>query len=320
MLSLLAPADISVTGSSRPAVKGAPRIEEPQRSQGEVRFEVPDDMIPASHVARTLGAEWFRPDGRAGERQRVCSPECRRERRRRQAKRRDSPCLGSTDAASPSAMDPTAIPPTVEGRREIDFSNGKNAHAGKVRLQPGQILEVRGINDVSAASGGSHHDGIDRRRRRHRSQGLPSRFRKDLIDRVHVERRQYVLGEVGSATPPFDDDGRRNRDAHVVPNGCREHSANPLMPSFEANERTRIERQASHSARIFSASSGETRASRPNRSRSRSRASRWRRSLVASARTAERLPPRVFACRRNHLRSPSSTEMLTFCALLMSGM
>jgi transposase len=54
MLSLFAPADISVTGSSRPTVKGAPRIEEPQRSQGEVRFEVPDDMIPASHVARTL--------------------------------------------------------------------------------------------------------------------------------------------------------------------------------------------------------------------------------------------------------------------------
>jgi transposase len=31
-----------------------PRIEEPQRVQSEIRFEVPDDMIPVSHMARTL--------------------------------------------------------------------------------------------------------------------------------------------------------------------------------------------------------------------------------------------------------------------------
>jgi len=47
----------------------------------------------------TTCREWFRPDVRAGERQRVCSPECRRERRRRQAKRRRSEDLEGYRAA-----------------------------------------------------------------------------------------------------------------------------------------------------------------------------------------------------------------------------
>ena len=54
MLSLFDPADISVTDPRLSAVKGAPRIAEPQRAQGVMRFEVPDDMVPPSHPARTL--------------------------------------------------------------------------------------------------------------------------------------------------------------------------------------------------------------------------------------------------------------------------
>ncbi len=33
---------------------GRPRIDEPARSQGEIRFEIPDDMVPPSHAARVL--------------------------------------------------------------------------------------------------------------------------------------------------------------------------------------------------------------------------------------------------------------------------
>ena len=50
--SLFAPSDIAPT---RPAPeRAAARIAEPQRAQGEMRFEIPDDMVPASHVARVL--------------------------------------------------------------------------------------------------------------------------------------------------------------------------------------------------------------------------------------------------------------------------
>src|SRR2546428_388412 len=33
---------------------GKARVSEPMRSQGEIRFEVPEDMLPPSHVARVL--------------------------------------------------------------------------------------------------------------------------------------------------------------------------------------------------------------------------------------------------------------------------
>ena len=50
--SLFAPSDIAPT---RPAPeRAAARIAEPQRAQGEMRFEIPDDMVPGSHVARVL--------------------------------------------------------------------------------------------------------------------------------------------------------------------------------------------------------------------------------------------------------------------------
>lgn len=54
MLSLFDPSDIPVTNSSPSAVKGAPRIVEPQRAQGEMRFEIPDDLVPPFHPARIL--------------------------------------------------------------------------------------------------------------------------------------------------------------------------------------------------------------------------------------------------------------------------
>jgi transposase len=62
----------------RDAGRGKPRIEEPRRVQGEMRFEIPDDMVPPSHEARTLwnvlgtldlrafGADCQSVEGRAG--------------------------------------------------------------------------------------------------------------------------------------------------------------------------------------------------------------------------------------------------------------
>lgn len=49
---LFAPAEIAATRAASGG--GAPRIAEPQRVQGEIRFEVPDNMVPASHPARLL--------------------------------------------------------------------------------------------------------------------------------------------------------------------------------------------------------------------------------------------------------------------------
>ena len=50
--------DDSTVFSTPPDAKacppGKPRVQEPERSQGEIRFEVPDDMVPASHPARVL--------------------------------------------------------------------------------------------------------------------------------------------------------------------------------------------------------------------------------------------------------------------------
>src|SRR5258708_31131824 len=91
-----------------------------------------------------------------------------------------------------------------------------------------------------------------------------------------------------------------------------------MAAPFEADEGTRIEGQPCHSARIASAPVEETFASSPNRSSNRSRASRWRRRRVASARTADTFPPCRLARRLNHLRSFASTEMLSFCALAMT--
>jgi len=46
---------LSSPASNRTEPKpGKPRIAEPQRAQGEVRFEMPDDMLPPSHTARIL--------------------------------------------------------------------------------------------------------------------------------------------------------------------------------------------------------------------------------------------------------------------------
>jgi transposase len=42
------------SGSATPSEAGEPRILEPQRVQGEMRFEIPDDMLPAEHEARVL--------------------------------------------------------------------------------------------------------------------------------------------------------------------------------------------------------------------------------------------------------------------------
>ena len=66
------------SSSPRKALAGKPRIEEPTRTQGELRFAVPDDMVPQDHPARTLwnllgsldltafGAECESVEGRAG--------------------------------------------------------------------------------------------------------------------------------------------------------------------------------------------------------------------------------------------------------------
>lgn len=51
--SLFAAAETRST-PPRAAVRGKPRIEEPQRAQGEMRFEIPDDAVPEGHEARTL--------------------------------------------------------------------------------------------------------------------------------------------------------------------------------------------------------------------------------------------------------------------------
>jgi transposase len=50
--SLFTPSEVAATLPA--AARGAPRIVEPQRVQGEVRFEVPDDMVSSSHLARVL--------------------------------------------------------------------------------------------------------------------------------------------------------------------------------------------------------------------------------------------------------------------------
>src|SRR6266496_846539 len=52
-LPLFNPSEIAST-SSAPVneARAEPRILEPQRAQGEMRFEIPDDMLPASHLAR----------------------------------------------------------------------------------------------------------------------------------------------------------------------------------------------------------------------------------------------------------------------------
>ena len=50
--------DGSTGSSTAPAAKdfpsGKPRVREPERSQGEIRFEVPDDLVPIAHPARVL--------------------------------------------------------------------------------------------------------------------------------------------------------------------------------------------------------------------------------------------------------------------------
>jgi transposase len=43
-----------MSSSPRPTAPGKPRIEEPQRVQGEMRFEIPDDAVPEGHQARVL--------------------------------------------------------------------------------------------------------------------------------------------------------------------------------------------------------------------------------------------------------------------------
>ena len=52
-LSLFDPAETSSL-PCRDLGGGKPRIEEPQRMQAEVRFEIPDDAVPEHHEARTL--------------------------------------------------------------------------------------------------------------------------------------------------------------------------------------------------------------------------------------------------------------------------
>lgn len=66
------------SASPRPALAGTPRIEEPKRAQGEMRFEIPDDLVPQHDAARTLwnvlgtldlrafGGECESVEGRAG--------------------------------------------------------------------------------------------------------------------------------------------------------------------------------------------------------------------------------------------------------------
>ncbi len=44
----------TLSSSSKPRAAGKPRTEEPQRAQGAIRFEVPDDLLPHDHQARTL--------------------------------------------------------------------------------------------------------------------------------------------------------------------------------------------------------------------------------------------------------------------------
>jgi transposase len=52
-LPMFEPASIA-SSPAKEAVPGKPRILEPQRVQGEIRFEIPDDMLPESHAARLL--------------------------------------------------------------------------------------------------------------------------------------------------------------------------------------------------------------------------------------------------------------------------
>lgn len=52
-LSLFDPADSS-SSEAREGARGRPRVEEPQRMQGEMRFEIPDDLVPEGHEARVL--------------------------------------------------------------------------------------------------------------------------------------------------------------------------------------------------------------------------------------------------------------------------
>lgn len=52
-LPMFDPASIAST-PAKEAAPGKPRILEPQRAQGEIRFEIPDDMLPESHAARLL--------------------------------------------------------------------------------------------------------------------------------------------------------------------------------------------------------------------------------------------------------------------------
>ena len=54
--SLLPWDDATATSSAPPrkAAASKPRIEEPQRVQGEIRFEIPDDLVPHDHQARLL--------------------------------------------------------------------------------------------------------------------------------------------------------------------------------------------------------------------------------------------------------------------------
>ena len=53
MQSLFEPSEMGVTNST-PRARTQPRIVEPQRAQGEVRLEIPDDMLAADHPARIL--------------------------------------------------------------------------------------------------------------------------------------------------------------------------------------------------------------------------------------------------------------------------
>ncbi len=53
-LPLFDSAKMTVLAPSAPSVRGRVRVEEPQRMQGEMRYDIPDDMVPENHRARLL--------------------------------------------------------------------------------------------------------------------------------------------------------------------------------------------------------------------------------------------------------------------------
>jgi hypothetical protein len=106
--------------------------------------------------------------------------------------------------------------------------------------EPTQALDIPRENDVAAARGGSHDDGIDRRCATYPRERLSCDTRKRLAHGLHEERREDRLAYIRSTTPPFDNHRRGCCDRHPTLLCRAKQAEHPIAPPLEGNKRTGV--------------------------------------------------------------------------------